>query len=251
MNTTSSISMMFRKELAEKSKMLIYGSLAYIAITFMIGMLISYVNSGGGSGTVFFYTFLYFFLTPIVASFSFPEMKKKEGRLRMLMTLATPTCKVLPRLVIMLICWAILGILGYFAMEVGQAFMEWARFGEVSETTFFNPLSLLGDDPNSGWAIALTIGGWFVCFTYFFMGGMLWSRYSYLISIGVIWILQFVLTGILMMFPLPHFAIQLGPTSLDVFLKTLTVVFYILGVVMAWLTVLRLKHSKVIYGIFR
>lgn len=247
--SNSTFALMMRKHLVDNKKTFIYAPLATLAVTFLIGMWVGYIDKGGGSGLFAGYLFTYIFLTPIIASFSFSDMKKKEGRINLLMTPATTLEKILPRIIYVFGGWAILGIIGYYSLECGRMLSELIFRGEPS--SIYHPISLINTEPAAGWAIAFMIGVWFVTMSYFFMGAILWPRYSYLISVGVIWVIQLVGTLIIMALPSPDLTFTIAPLKATQILETFIVMLYVIGIIMLWMSYLRLKHSKVTYGIFK
>lgn len=249
MKNKSNLKLMFRKELMESRKLLLIGLMGFSAFWILVGLWCGYFSLGGNSGEVASYIFIYFIAIQFFCSVSFSFMKRKETRLPMLMIPGTAFDKVFPKYIINIVSAILAFYIGFLLLE-GSRLLGAYMFDKPAHD-FISPftLPLLIPDPYSSIWIAMIIGFFLLTVAYFSMGAILWPKYSYLVSIGVLWAIQVLLSLIAIIIPWKF--ITFSVDSIYIYMKCLAAGEYLLALAFFYLGYLRFRHSKVLTGIFK
>ncbi len=242
----NNLMLVIKKETVENRRKSLLALGGWTALCFLAGGWIGYFGGNGGESLFVIYLILWGVMTGVVASLSFSDMKTREGRISLLMTPATAADKTIVRGAGVLIVSVILCFCGYFGLETGRWLVDGIANSDWS-TYFLPTLDPLGN----GWATALVIGSWLMSVGCYFLGSVLWPKYSFLKSLLAIWVVQMALGlagAFVVKVVVPHLAGSFFDS--DCLVYAIVICTYIVAAglfVLAWL---RLKRSTIVNRLF-
>lgn len=143
----------------------------------------------------------------------------------------------------------ILCAVGYVVFEAGRILTDGIFNNEW--TRFYFDLSILFASEDAGWAIALVVGSLLISITFYFLGAIIWPKYSFFKSLLAMWVIQMILGGFLTLFT--HFFIGSSFASninWDIVTYCIVILTYIIAGGLFALAWLRMKRSTILTRLF-
>lgn len=202
-----------RHYIVTNQKLLLFGGMSVIFVSWMIGALMGYFD-GGGTGVSQVAYFTLFGCTWIVAaSIAFSTLKTKEGRISQLMMPTSATAKFLVHWLVMVPGLIVLIAISYYSAE-GLRILTDILANNRDEITaplrILNPLTVF--DMLGGFRAASLFyffGSIFLSQATFMFGSVLWPKLSFLKTLVALWVLEAALSIIMIfienVFDIPSF----------------------------------------------
>lgn len=249
MNTTALI---WRKYWIENRRIFLAIIGILLGTSAIIGLWTGYFLRGGTPKSCGFYFILAGFVASVIASGMFPILKNKERRISFLMTPATMAQKFWPRFLVCFPGLVILMIAGFYTFDLfrvlgGGIFHKiWLPFTDPFNVFF----TVQWNDRENVVAILFLIGICLNNLAYFFMGGILWPRYSFLISMGVMFVFQMLLSTILGIV-LANATLRIDYEIANIIGYALTALSYLVTALFFWLGYRQLKRTTLTSDVFK
>lgn len=180
-------SMVCKKMLIEQRKTIIMIVGAYLGLCVLLGFWFGFMGAKMSIEGVIFYVMIAGLACALVASKMFFDMCSKEGRISLLMLPASPLEKFMSRFIAILPGMILLVIAGYILMDfsniltVGIKHHEWL--------SFYNPFSEIHGAAWIGCTFFFSI--FLLNESLFVFGSIAWPRKSFIKTLGVFVIIQF------------------------------------------------------------
>lgn len=233
------------KTIVDLKRNLLLGIIAYLGFWMVMGLLMGLFVIGGGSGEIGLYSVVGLLTCNAMAAGIFGDMKTKEGRINVLMQPASTAEKFWARLFLAFIGPIIVVNVGFFVLEfarlIGTAIMtkEWVHM--------LYPWHLLGI--NSIFDLLVFITGFLAIQSYYFFGGILWPKASFLKSFSVLIVIELIGITLFLYIVKNCKGIMLIDFSNTVIYCALLTFNIALGLLLAFLAYRRLKYSTITYGL--
>ncbi|MBD5370827.1 MAG: hypothetical protein HDR80_06730 [Bacteroides sp.] len=249
---TNNIWLMIKKEAMENRRKSLLFTAGWTGLSGLVGGWMGYFGVGGGEySTLFIYVLMYLVMTALLASLAFNDMKTREGRIALLMTPATAGAKVLTRAISLFIGCFVLGILGYLGMEVCRTLIDGVVNHHWGGLFFprFNMIFRGAGYDDTLWGVLLFGAGAYFGVAFYFLGSVLWPKYSFLKTMVAGWLLQMVF-GMAVVWMARGSLVWLTGLNPEVFIKISTLMVYLVATGLFFLAWWRLKRATVLPGIF-
>lgn len=240
-------------EFVRNKKTLLLCVLSIWALYIFAGFCMGWKGMGGGTAEIITFSIMAMFISTIVASMAFSNMKTKEQRIFSLMIPASVESKfftrwiaVVPLLFIVLLSGFYLGDLA----RIGTRLMEGEALGS-NYMNIINPFCFYTGygDPDGALICCLAFGSYFFNQSLYFLGAILWPKLSFLKTFAALYVLQTV-CGFIFMFNYNSFALSFidghGITTLWIIAS----VMIMLTLTCYCLAYLKFKNSQVVYKLF-
>lgn len=163
--------------LIENHKIMLAGIAGFVGFWFVVGLLLGVNNINISYEWPFFYYALSFLACSVLASMSFADFKSKQGRLSALMLPVSISEKFWPRLIFAFFLVIVPVIIGIFFFIGGN------MFGALISN---NDIKVLPSrfllDIDSTWGLVVIILYFLFIQSFYFMGAILWPKYSFVKS---------------------------------------------------------------------
>ncbi len=214
---------------------------AGIGFWLVIGLIMGLLKSGGGDGEFAMFIFTAGIFCTIMPSLAFSDMKRKEGRINFLMQPAAAYQKFWSRLLLTIPIPIIVSFIGFYAIECGRIIGTAIISGRwIPMVSPWHAGSL------SGAGATVMILSLLASQMFFFFGGILWPKMSYLKSLAVMALLYTIIMISSSCFIIHHAHLFIKLDMSTYRLASICVsVFLIL--LFGVLTYRRLIHSTVVY----
>ncbi|MDE7179824.1 MAG: hypothetical protein K2N88_01320 [Muribaculaceae bacterium] len=191
--TTGNLRLIIHKLLVEKRKTLLYAICGFLGAWMVIGIWSGCIIGGEiGGGTTFGYIALSTLICTVAASFTFADLKTKEGRISFLMTPGSAAAKYLPRVAACVFGTIIICFIGYYfyiasiIITQGLVTGTWLPFFTDANTFTLNYEGII--------LLAAIIAGFFFTEGVYVLGSAIWPKKSFIKTTGIFLLLQFVLS---------------------------------------------------------
>lgn len=236
-----------RKEWADHRRSLLIGMGAYLGLWFVLGMIFGFFGGRGGDTEVGNYVAISMVFTTFLASKSFGDMTRPEGRLTVLMQPVTTWNKFWPRLLYSTLGAVIAVMIGYLVLECGRILSYLIMFHEC--TGIYSPafIAYKGDYLVGYLSFFLW---WLLGQSIFFYGGILWPKVSFIKTLGVCMAFMTVMLigGTLTLSAIFDNGYTIVPLiSDDALVAIFDITMLLLSALFYWLSYRRLKYSTVLY----
>ena len=191
MNANNNGILMIKKMWVENRKIILIALGAYAGFCAILGLWLGWLDTGGGQGQVILYLGLAQLALSVMASMMFGALKTKEGRISLLMCPATAQQKFWPRLLAVVPMALIVVIGGFYLLDLFRVLMELISYGK--SVPFSNPFVYI--DAYSPYLpikgmLALGLGATLLSILIYFLGGVVWPRYSFIKTMAALYGLQ-------------------------------------------------------------
>lgn len=232
--------MVCRKLLIEQRKSLIFVVGAFLGFNLIMGLWTGWATFRPGSSKFSLYIFIAGLACTVAASKMMWDMTDKQGRTALLMTPAPASYKFLSRLIVVFPGMIILTVIGYFIYNYSMILANGVTHNVWPD--IYNPFA------SWGWmkTVATCLMSSLFVFTesLFIFGAVAWPRKSFLKTLGLIVVLQIILSFIGVMFSRTH--LQVEVYNEKAFIWSLTCVWTLISAVIIYLSYLKFKKSTVI-----
>ena len=184
------LTLMIRKLAVERQRLFLMIILSYVGATLFLGMWGGLTNAAGSAVSTGLFTFCFVILSQVFASFTFSDLKTKEGRIEFIMEPASTASKFFPRVIGVALGLILFFFIGFYACETGRILTGGLFYG--SWGSYINVFSIAGDGGVE--FIALISAGFLFTVSVYTLGSALWPRYSFIKTAGALFALQTVLT---------------------------------------------------------
>lgn len=219
----------------------------------MFGIILGAYNIGGGMNQSMFSYFVLMFIGWVVTASAFSDMKTKEDRISSIMLPANTWHKFVIKWFTMVILLTGVLILGFYVIDlsrIGSNILIYGQKGDnIAYYKMINPFAYISRSVmNLGFGIpASVLTGYFFNQAFFFFGSILWPKKSFVKTLAALWMLQFIITGILLIF---NKSIHLQQDAFGIYMEWVFYIEIIVCVAFYYFSYLRLKRSQVIYKLF-
>lgn len=233
------------KTILDLKTSILVGISAYIGFWLVIGLIVGLFVGGGGDGEIGIYNIVALLTCNAMAAGIFGDMKTKEGRINVLMQPASAAEKFWARILLGFIGPVIIVIIGFFILESARIIGTAIATKEWVEMIYPNHMSFC----NSAYDILIFISGFLALQSYYFFGGILWPKVSFLKSLAVLTLIQIVLISVLI-FILKHCTHLCYVDLSNAAIFWCMISFNILVLLLfGYLSYRRLKRATVVYGL--
>lgn len=194
MNTTQTnegrLLLSIKKFLTEKRRTLLIGAGAYIGISILIGIWAGLMGAVA-DGEMVLYIFMAGMLCTVSASMLFSDMATKEGKISLLMTPARISDKFLARLLTVVPGSFAVAIIGFYAMAGSIIVAHGFSYG------IWVKMSPIGLDLCCAES-AMLFSMFLLNLSFFIYGAVAWPKKSFIKTLGLLVVLQLILSFLLM-----------------------------------------------------
>ena len=252
---SGNLMLLAKKMLIENRKLILLLTLGIVGMDLLFGGFMGFWGKGGGMGESGFFWGLSAIYMFVAASVMFAGMKRKEGRISVLMLPATTFEKWLVRWVAALPLMFVVCVAGMYIGDLTRILVHFLVNGPFvggEYSRVFNPWTLdMLEGTFSMWLFLLVaISNLVLTHSVFFFGGILWPKLSFIKTLGVIWGLQFILGNVLVIIArnLPmSLWLKIDELNGDVVAACWAGVSLVIAGVLYWLSYRRLRSSQVVY----
>ena len=239
-----------RQDLLRNRKALLLTAALIIGCDILIGVILGFTNSGGGSNELMVYWLVAEIFMFVCASMAFSSMKSKEGRTAELMLPATAFEKCAVRWIMAVPLTFVVCALGIYVGDATRMLVQWASDGPYAHNPHYMSLvniwSVFGEAENplmtaSGhaqWA------GFLFTQAAFFFGSVLWPKLSFLKTFAALTVLQVLFTAALI--SVSRFTTHFTPDDLRVAFNTFGISTLVLAVALYVLAWVRYRRTQII-----
>lgn len=180
-----------RKLAVEKKKILLWGSLGYIGIWIMFGIINGLFGGHPYGETFIVYMFLSGIPVTYVASMMFYELCKKDKKISLLMTPVSASDQFIPRLVVVVLGMLILTFVGYLVCGLANWGSYWIFRGEQVHAS--EPFQIWEQNSETLLFLCMIFSVFMIVESVFILGSVAWPKWSFLKTIVLISVIE---TGI-------------------------------------------------------
>lgn len=239
----SRFGLVFKKMWIEQRRTLMMMILGYIGAWVALGLWIGYLGGRPNDFAFAIYCLTSLLCCSIVASKMFFDMTRKEGRIALLMTPATPADKFWVRMIAVVPGMIALAIAGYYAFALSMKL----SFGLTVHfwPDIYNPLRMFTGDHN---ALGYTTLIAYFMFNeaLFIFGSIAWPRKSFLKTIGVYVAINLLLSTIMIWINSMNLHWSVEVHDLDALLWIFTGIVLTIDTILIWGAYRKLCMANVI-----
>ncbi len=242
-------------EFVQNRKPILLSVACIVAIYIFIGIFMGCKHKGGGEGETILFTIFAEFISCIVSSMAFANMKTKEERIFSLMVPASVEVKFLTRwLAIVPLLFGLLlaaFYIGDLARIAAFYFTSPDPMNFPNYLSVFNPWieyyprkEMLG-----GSLCSFLFTTYFFTQAFYFFGAVLWPKLSFIKTFAVLYVLQAIF-GLFFLWIPKVVSFSLSYEGAGNLLRGSVVILIVLTLLIYYLTYLRLRKSQVVNKLF-